>query len=136
LKLILSLQVLQGLCNKGFFQQDLVLEIEECLKDRVTKDFSLESPVASDSQAGRPAPKHSTFEDVRQIDRRIEEDRERHKRLRETMWAVPAGPTDKPEWEKLWEETSDWGSDDDLMAKEEREMKEREWSSYCTHYNG
>ncbi|CAI4217891.1 unnamed protein product [Parascedosporium putredinis] len=104
-------RVLQGLCNKGFFQEDLVLEIEECLKDR-------------------PA----TFEDVRQIERRIEEDRERHKRLRETMWAVPTGPEDKPEWEKLWEETSDWGSDDDLMAKEEREMRGREWSSYCSHY--
>lgn len=50
------------------------------------------------------------------------------------MWAVPTGPEDKPEWEKLWEETSDWGSDDDLMAKEEREMRGREWSSYCTHY--
>lgn len=54
--------------------------------------------------------------DKRQIEQRIEEDRERHKRLRESIWAVSA--EDDQEVEKLWEEGSDVG-EDDYMAGEE-----------------
>lgn len=123
--------MLNGLCNKGFFPADLVQEIEECLRDRVPKDLDLASPAQAASSSGQPAKRKA---DPRHVEQRIEEDRERHKRLRETMWAVPAGPGDKKESEKLWEETSDWGSDDDLLAKEEAEMRADEWASYCSHY--
>ena len=100
-------------------------EIEECLRDRVSKDLE----PASEPQTGS---KRRT--DPRHVEQRIEEDRERHKRLRETMWAVPAGPGDQTEWEKQWEETSDWGSDDDTLAREEAEMRGSEWAFYCSHY--
>jgi CTD kinase subunit gamma len=55
--------------------------------------------------------------DKRQIEQRIEEDRERHKRLRESIWAVPSD--EDAEFERLWEETSDLGEDDVIMTEEE-----------------
>lgn len=55
--------------------------------------------------------------DKKQIEQRIEEDRERNKRLREIMWAV-AGD-DLEEMNQLWDETSDIGEDDFLAAEEE-----------------
>lgn len=55
--------------------------------------------------------------DKRQIEQRIEEDRERHKRLRESIWAVSAD--DNKEFERLWEDTSDIGEDDFLAAEED-----------------
>lgn len=71
--------------------------------------------------------------DKKQIEQRIEEDRERHKRLRENIWAVPkssgAGDEDQ-EFEKLWEETSEPGEDDFILYEEEaQERKEAgaEW---------
>jgi CTD kinase subunit gamma len=55
--------------------------------------------------------------DKRQVEQRIEEDRERHKRLRENIWAVP-GEGDA-EMERLWEEASDIGDDDWEACKED-----------------
>ncbi len=51
--------------------------------------------------------------DKRQIEQRIEEDRERHKRLRESIWAVGE------EFERLWDEASDIGEDDYIAAEED-----------------
>ena len=67
--------------------------------------------------------------DKRVIEQRIEEDRERNKRLRESVWAVPA--TDKEELEKLWEETSDLGIDDYVMYGEEAAER-----AQASHYAG
>ena len=55
--------------------------------------------------------------DKRQIEQRIEEDRERHKRLRESIWAV--GAEEDQEVEKLWDEVSDVGEDDYMAAEED-----------------
>ena len=55
--------------------------------------------------------------DKRQIEQRIEEDRERHKRLRESIWAI--GADDDLEFEKMWDEGSDVGEDDFLAAEED-----------------
>lgn len=55
--------------------------------------------------------------DKRQIEQRIEEDRERNKRLRENMWAVTGD--DMEEMKKMWDEASDIGEDDYLAAEEE-----------------
>ena len=43
--------------------------------------------------------------------RRFEEDRERHKKLRETVWVVPNRPPDA-EFNQAWDETSDLCDDD------------------------
>lgn len=59
--------------------------------------------------------------DKRQIEQRIEEDRERHKRLRESIWAVPG--EDDLEFEKLWDETSDIDEDDFIAAEEDAQER-------------
>lgn len=61
--------------------------------------------------------------DKRQIEQRIEEDRERHKRLRESIWAVSAD--EDQEFERLWDEGSEVG-DDDYLAAEEDAMERRQ----------
>ncbi|KAI9826390.1 MAG: hypothetical protein M1832_000307 [Thelocarpon impressellum] len=60
--------------------------------------------------------------DKRQIEQRIEEDRERHKRLRESIWAVDNSAADAGDGEfgRLWREGSEVGDDDYLLAEEER----------------
>lgn len=55
--------------------------------------------------------------DKRQIEQRIEEDRERHKRLKESIWGVE-GDGDE-EFVRMWEEASDIGEDDYLVAEED-----------------
>ncbi|CCG81366.1 Putative uncharacterized protein [Taphrina deformans PYCC 5710] len=50
--------------------------------------------------------------------RRIEEDRERHKRLRESLWVVPPGDEDY-EFNQAWEETSALCDDDFEVIREE-----------------
>ncbi|KAK3505204.1 CTD kinase subunit gamma CTK3-domain-containing protein [Neurospora crassa] len=59
--------------------------------------------------------------DKKQVEQRIEEDRERHKRLRENIWAVPSGD----ELDRLLEETSELGDDDMRAIWEEQEEWER-----------
>lgn len=61
--------------------------------------------------------------DKRQIEQRIEEDRERHKRLREEIWAVGTDENPEEEFEKMWDEVSSLGSDDFLQAVEEAEER-------------
>ena len=61
--------------------------------------------------------------DKRVIEQRIEEDRERNKRLRESVWAV--GTTDKEELDKMWEEGSELGIDDYIMSGEEAAEREQ-----------
>ena len=65
----------------------------------------------------------STRLEKRQIEQRIEEDRERHKRLREDIWAVGGGENPDEEFEKMWDEVSSLGSDDFLQADEEAEER-------------
>ncbi|CAK7216242.1 hypothetical protein SBRCBS47491_002757 [Sporothrix bragantina] len=69
--------------------------------------------------------------DRKQIEERLEEDRERHKRLRESMWAIPKG-ADAEMW-RLWEETSDLGEDDHLMGEEEQAEREQVLMASCVH---
>lgn len=56
--------------------------------------------------------------DKKQIEQRIEEDRERHKRLREHQWAIPDNK-DNAEFEDMWENTSSINSDDYHLFEEE-----------------
>ena len=59
----------------------------------------------------------TTRVDKHQIEQRIEEDRERHKRLRESIWTV--GEDGHGEFERLWDEASEIGEDDFLAAEED-----------------
>lgn len=83
------------------------------------------------SRRGLPTHHHLRL-DQKQIEQRIEEDRERHKRLRESIWAVSTESADAEMW-KLWEETSDLGDDDFLLAQEEEEERQRCVVDSCAH---
>ncbi|EJT74341.1 hypothetical protein GGTG_08182 [Gaeumannomyces tritici R3-111a-1] len=137
-------KVLQGLQNKSFLEAQTVSEIDEVLRERETAThyISMSSPAHGDDdmgdmppsqtipRAGRgPAPPRL---ERKQVEQRIEEDRERHKRLREDIWAIPKEGYDA-EMEKMWEETSDMGEDDHIMGDEER-LERLEWlRRSCAH---
>ncbi|KAI0834823.1 CTD kinase subunit gamma CTK3-domain-containing protein [Hypoxylon sp. FL0890] len=129
-------KVLQGLMNKSILLEQTVAEIEACLKERDTSaDVGFSSPVngddASHSRNGNGTATANRL-DKRQIEQRIEEDRERHKRMRESMWAVPGNLEE--EAMKLWEETSELGEDDHILGAEEWEEFQREMeASKCHH---
>ncbi|KAH7348927.1 CTD kinase subunit gamma CTK3-domain-containing protein [Rhexocercosporidium sp. MPI-PUGE-AT-0058] len=133
-------KVLQALQTKSFLLAQTVSEIEELLKERDTlpDNIGLSSPIdpstplapSSSSKSKMSAPQRL---DKKQIETRIEEDRERHKRLRENIWAIPkAAPGNSfngglpgvgDEFDKLWDETSDLGEDDLELYREEGEER-------------
>lgn len=130
--------------QKSFLQAQTVLEIDEVLRERDTSthDVGISSPVNGDASLGDMPPSQTIPKpnrgaapqklDKKQIEQRIEEDRERHKRLREGIWAIPRDPRDAEMW-KLFEETSDIGDDDYLMAEEEWEERDRCAQQSCPH---
>ncbi|ORX92051.1 CTD kinase subunit gamma CTK3-domain-containing protein [Clohesyomyces aquaticus] len=72
--------------------------------------------------AGRGAGRmRFSLGDKGQIEQRIEEDRERHKRLRENIWAVSG--EDDVEVERMWEESSEIGEDDWGVGVEDRDER-------------
>ncbi|KAI0177289.1 CTD kinase subunit gamma [Pestalotiopsis sp. NC0098] len=107
-------KVLRGLMSKGFLLEQVVDELEECLKDRAAASHA--DMAANDSTA--PKAKPAKLE-KRQIEQRIEEDRERHKKMRENMWVTPKDQEEK--LRKLWDETSELGEDDERLAQEEED---------------
>lgn len=141
--LLTSRQVLQGLQAKGHIEPQAVSQIEEVLKERETSadDLGLASPNGdldmADAPPSQTIPKPSRRGapqrlDKRQIEQRIEEDRERHKREREHIWAIPPGG--ETEMNRLWEETSDFGEDDDrLLAEEAEEFGKEMEPRTCRH---
>ncbi|KAK9380707.1 CTD kinase subunit gamma CTK3-domain-containing protein [Kockiozyma suomiensis] len=54
--------------------------------------------------------------------KRMDEDRERHKRMRENIWVIPQGDAIQVEFENAWETTSDLGEDDYDSMKEENNL--------------
>ncbi|KAI8635043.1 CTD kinase subunit gamma CTK3-domain-containing protein [Xylariaceae sp. FL1651] len=140
-------KVLQGLKNKYILLEQTVIELEGCLKERDTSanDLSLSSPVNGDEQHGAPASATDAPGDAsnnqrnggnrptkRQIEQRIEEDRERHKRMRESMWVVPPNLVDQAR--KFFNETSDLGEDDHILGEEETvEFRVEVKGAICRH---
>ncbi|KAH6668910.1 CTD kinase subunit gamma CTK3-domain-containing protein [Halenospora varia] len=142
-------KVLQGLQSKSFLLAQTVSEIEECLKERDTLPdaIGLSSPITGDVEmtgtgGARDTPKKPNGAsyprlDKKQIEQRIEEDRERHKRLRENIWAVQQGAGGgDAEFEKLWEETSELGEDDFILYHEEAEERAEAAREWAEEYRG
>ncbi|OBZ74069.1 CTD kinase subunit gamma [Grifola frondosa] len=118
-------------------------KVDDVLATLETRTASLEQPTTADarSEPATALPRSEVF-------KRIEEDRERHKRLRERRWVQPVshnphthlppqlaaflpltddGDGDAEltldiEFENDWETTSDWNEDDDEAALEENEF--------------
>ena len=104
---------------------ETIAKIDAGLKDRETHpahlDLEAEDGAESGARSKTGTPRGSKGNgmrvDKRQIEQRIEEDRERNKRLRESMWTVSGDDGD--EHGKFWDEASDIGEDDFLAANEE-----------------
>ncbi|TVY85852.1 CTD kinase subunit gamma [Lachnellula willkommii] len=123
-------KVLQALQQKSFLLPQTILEIEECLKERDTLPSSSPADVEM-TPASRNGNVAYVKLDKKQVEQRIEEDRERHKRLRENIWAVPRNEDLEVEFGKLWDETSDLGEDDFILYEEEaaeRREAARDWA--------
>lgn len=115
-------RVLQGLQDKNFLSSETVAEIDGALKERETNPSNVLDSEAPEDSGQTPSrgtkPNGATIRvDKRQIEQRIEEDRERNKRLRESMWTVSGD--NKGEFQQCWDEVSDIGEDDYLGAEEE-----------------
>lgn len=104
-------KVLRNLAGKKYLQQQTVHELEECIKDR--DNIGGVGGTASPEEAIRHSNGNVRVE-KRQAEQRIEEDRERHKRLREGIWAV-----NEDEFDKTWVDAADLNQDDYRTAMEE-----------------
>ncbi|KAI1505404.1 CTD kinase subunit gamma CTK3-domain-containing protein [Biscogniauxia marginata] len=139
-------KVIVGLKNKYILLDQTVLEIEGCLKERDTStvdvglsspangdDAAATDPTASRSRGGASASTGIANRlDKRQIEQRIEEDRERHKRMRENMWLVPQDLDE--EARQFLDNTSDVGVDDHRLGREERaEFRDEYADAECRH---
>ncbi|KAI1811258.1 CTD kinase subunit gamma CTK3-domain-containing protein [Poronia punctata] len=137
-------KVLQSLENKFILLEQTVTEIENCLKERDTSahDLSPPTPTSDDKPPGDTTDNADTTgaqhngvnmkPTKRQIEQRIEEDRERHKRMRESMWVVPSNIVDQAH--KFFNETSDLGEDDRILGEEETSAYRRHVESLvCRH---
>ncbi|KAG5513553.1 hypothetical protein PMAC_000985 [Pneumocystis sp. 'macacae'] len=86
-------KVIENLKNKAYIDNRDFLEIEASLSKRDDKSLN--------------TIQNRAFFSKEEIFRRIEEDRERHKRLRENIWVVPEGDVGiNVEFENMWETTS------------------------------
>ncbi|KAH0614680.1 uncharacterized protein H6S33_000316 [Morchella sextelata] len=124
-------KILQSLGDKGVVENSMMQEVGEMLSEREAEHkAAIASPAGSiydddDEEPGGegrgPATKRK-FDDAI-IQQRMEEDRERHKRLRENIWAVgyPEWEGHNPEFEKAWDQTSDLNSDDYEIMREENQ---------------
>lgn len=112
-------KVLKTLEGLGILMPETVGELEAVLKSREGDRAVMMGEGHGDGAKRREGGVGKM--DKRQIEHRIEEDRERHKRLRESIWAVPGD--EEREMERLWEEASDIGEDDWVVGREDREER-------------
>ncbi|KAI1268595.1 CTD kinase subunit gamma CTK3-domain-containing protein [Xylariaceae sp. FL1019] len=130
-------KVIQGLRTKYILLDETVADVQDLLKARgtATNDLSLSSPVNNDDTPTAPNsnPKSDASKpSKRQIETRIEEDRERHKRAREHMWIVPSDPLEQAR--KYFNEISELGEDDRILGEEETAQFRAELrNNVCRH---
>jgi CTD kinase subunit gamma len=119
-------RVLAALQAKSVLMPETVSELDVVLKEREGEAQAFVSGGVDDGDGGVVARKSGGARlERRQIEQRIEEDRERHKRLREGIWAVDHGADGDGELDKLWDEASDIGEDDYLAGKEDAEERRK-----------
>ncbi|CAG7917798.1 unnamed protein product [Penicillium olsonii] len=111
--------VLNGLQAKGVLGTETVAEIDAALKDRESDPSHMDLEHEGGTEDGsKPKPEKPQLRlDRKQIEQRIEEDRERNKRLRESMWAMTG--SDRDEYNQMWDELSPIGEDDFIRSREE-----------------
>ncbi|KAF8058589.1 CTD kinase subunit gamma CTK3-domain-containing protein [Lyophyllum atratum] len=143
--LVSTKQILESWRSKRVIDPQKVDDILSSLNTRQTSSEPTDPPSSSSSSHGHG---HNVSLSRNEIFKRIEEDRERHKRLRERRWVQPVthNPTSNQqpplasfmpltnpgdgaqeltidiEFENEWEATSDWNEDDEEAANEEAEL--------------
>ncbi|KAL7267553.1 hypothetical protein RUND412_009855 [Rhizina undulata] len=117
-------KVVMGLKEKSVIDDEAITNVYAMLAEREEEHrLALASPAESvyddDGDDDKLKTKRKLEEHL--ILQRMEEDRERHKRLRENIWATPfsEAPAHNPEFEKMWEETSELNDDDFEIMREE-----------------
>jgi CTD kinase subunit gamma len=119
-------RVLAALQQKNVLMPETVSELDVVLKEREGEAHAFLSGGGDEGDGGVVSKRSAGARlEKRQIEQRIEEDRERHKRLREGIWAVDHGADGDGELDKLWDEASDIGEDDYLTAKEDAEERRK-----------
>lgn len=119
-------RVLAALQAKSVLMPETVSELDVVLKEREGEAQEFISGGVDEGDGGVVGRKSGGVKlERRQIEQRIEEDRERHKRQRENIWAVDHGADGDGELDRLWEEASDIGEDDYLTAKEDAEERKQ-----------
>ncbi|KAJ9642746.1 uncharacterized protein PV06_03588 [Exophiala oligosperma] len=127
-------RVVMGLGDKGVLSAQVTAGIETGLKEKEDKMGKLlgdddkpedgDTPVQVDDTR-KPTPRTAKGSvskmDKRAIEQRIEEDRERNKRLRESVWAVSGD--DQEEFDRMWEEETNLSEDERVIADEEAEER-------------
>lgn len=141
-------KVLGQLQQKQFLQPQTVLELEEFIGGRDSVNGLASSPghhttASTEKHANgdvvqsvvRSTPQSTARDqsynpgirlDKRQVEQRIEEDRERHKRAREGIWAIPQESSslrEDAEYERMCNEVSDVDEDDYQLSQEETEER-------------
>ncbi|KIW73435.1 hypothetical protein PV04_01556 [Phialophora macrospora] len=141
-------RVVTGLGEKGVLSAETIINIETGLKDKeeklgkllgdeaetgagedATEVAAADGGAPEGSQRATPRtgterssrPNGVSKMDKRAIEQRIEEDRERNKRLRESVWTVPGD--DDQELDMMWEEGATLGEDEHDIADEEAEER-------------
>ncbi|KAK9474969.1 CTD kinase subunit gamma CTK3-domain-containing protein [Dipodascopsis tothii] len=107
----LARKALEHLREKDVIDEVVVTEAEKLLAER-------ESVLSQDEYVDTSKPSFSKEE----ILRRMEEDRERHKRMRENIWVIPPGDTYEQEFSNAWETCSSLGEDDYEVMREEQAL--------------
>lgn len=127
-------RVLSSLQSKSVFSAETVSEIDAALRDRETQPehLDMEEVIRPEDRVRSKTTPQGKRLDKRQIEQRIEEDRERNKRYRESMWAVSSD--DMEEWYQIWDETSDVNEDDYIAAAEEAEERHRCLDELAQYY--
>lgn len=136
-------QILENWRSKRIIDPQKVDDVMNALNSRsnVPEPISNGTSSHEQQQPQRSSSKRSSQLSRNEIQKRIEEDRERHKRLRERRWVQPTslkaasfinpqllsllpadGEDELPvdiEFDNDWETTSDWNEDDEEAAGEE-----------------
>ncbi|KAI9138311.1 CTD kinase subunit gamma CTK3-domain-containing protein [Paraphysoderma sedebokerense] len=104
--------ILHSLKSHKIFTEQLISKVETPLTARDSRFSSYRKEPSSYSKET--------------IIRRMEEDRERHKRTREEIWIRPASEQLDVQFDLLWDVTAPWDEEDTNNAKEEMEKWRRE----------
>lgn len=110
-------KVVNDMARQDFLTKDLASDIQDRLKNRAA------APSPSEEIKSKHSVPSGSSSRRRAIQDRIEADRERHKKARETSWAIHSD--NHAEIEQLWDDASDVDDDDYMDGQEDLAERHR-----------